>query len=68
VTPGGTASSVFVLAKETGWSLENILWEIPLHLVHQAEHVFMFMNGAKLRRPCSINGADLRDIEKALGL
>jgi len=36
--------------------------------VHQAEHVFMYMNGAKLRRPYSAIGTDLRDIEKALGL
>lgn len=68
MTPGGTASSVFVLAKETGWSLTHILWEIPLQIVHQAEHVFMYMNGAKLRRPCSVIPSDLRDMEKALGL
>jgi len=68
VTPGGTASCVFVLAKETGWSMETILWDIPLHLVHQAEHVFMYMNGAKLRRPYAVVGTDLRDMEKALGL
>jgi hypothetical protein len=68
VTPGGTAACVFVLAKETGWPLMTILWEVPLHIVHQAEHVFMYMNGAKLRRPYAVVGTDLRDMEKALGL
>ena len=68
VTPGGTASSVFVLAKETGWSFQTIMWEIPLHLVHQAEHVFMYINGVKLRRPYTAIGTDIRDMEKALGL
>jgi hypothetical protein len=48
--------------------METILWDIPLHLVHQAEHVFMYMNGAKLRRPYAVVGSDLRDMEKALGL
>lgn len=68
MTPGGTASSVFVLAKETGWSLLTILWEIPLSLVNQAEHVFMYMNGVKLRRPYAVVCTDIRDMEKALGL
>lgn len=68
MTPGATASSVFILAKETGWSLETILWEVPLILVNQAAHVFMYMNGTKLRRPADLSGSELRDMEKALGL
>lgn len=59
---------MFVLAKETGWPLITILWEIPLSLLNQAEHVFMYMNGVKLRRPYSVVSTDIRDMEKALGL
>lgn len=59
---------MFVLAKETGWSLQTILWEIPLCLLYQAEHVFMYMNGVKLKRPLLLVGTDIRDMEKALGL
>jgi hypothetical protein len=59
---------VFVLAKQTGWSLQTILWEIPLCLLYQAEHVYMFMNGVKVRRPYEFVGTDIRDMEKALGL
>jgi hypothetical protein len=59
---------VFVLAKETGWDLQKILWEIPICLVHQAEHVFMFINGVKLRRVEAITGDDLRDIKDLLGI
>jgi hypothetical protein len=66
VTPGGTASSVFVLAKETGWSLSTILWEIPLCIVYQAEHVFMFANGVKLKRSMLALGENIADMEKAL--
>jgi hypothetical protein len=59
---------VFVLAKETGWSVQHILWEVPLSLVYQAEHVFMYINGTKLRRPFEATGGNIRDMEKALGL
>jgi hypothetical protein len=59
---------VFVLAKETGWDLQKILWEIPICLVNQAEHVFMFINGVKLRRVEAITGDDLRDIKDILGI
>jgi len=59
---------VFVLAKETGWDLQKILWEIPISLVNQAEHVFMFINGVKLRRVEAITGDDLRDIKDLLGI
>jgi hypothetical protein len=59
---------VFVLAKETGWDLQKILWKIPICLVNQAEHVFMFINGVKLRRVEAITGDDLRDIKNLLGI
>lgn len=45
-----------------------ILWEVPLRLLYQAEHVFMFMNGVKLRRPYAATGGDMSDMEKLLKL
>jgi hypothetical protein len=59
---------VFILAKETGWPLQTILWDVPLMIVNQAAHVFMYMSGTKLRRPVEVMGNDLRDMERALGL
>lgn len=62
------AASVFLLAKHTGWNLSMILWELPLVLLHQAEHVFLWQDGAKLRRPGRMDGQDRRDIERLLGI
>jgi hypothetical protein len=59
---------VFVLAKHTGWSMDYILWELPLVAVNQADHVFMFMDGVKLRRAAHIEGKEIRDMERLLGL
>jgi len=59
---------VFVLAKHTGWSMDYILWELPLVAVNQADHVYMFMDGVKLRRAAHIEGKDIADMEKLLGL
>ena len=48
--------------------METILWEIPVALLNQAEHVFLWADGAKLRRPGRANRSDLRDMERILGL
>jgi len=68
VTPAGVAASCFLLAKHTGWSMETILWELPVALLHQAEHVFLWRDGAKLRRPGRMDSQDRRDIARILGL
>jgi len=68
VTPGGVAASCFLLAKHTGWSMETILWQLPISLLHQAEHVFLWHEGAKLRRPGRMDGQDRRDIARILGI
>lgn len=68
MTPAGSAASCFLLAKNTGWSMETILWEIPVAWLNQAEHVFLWADGAKLRRPGRANRSDLRDMERILGL
>lgn len=68
MTPAGAAASCFLLAKHTGWSMETILWELPVALLHQAEHVFLWRDGAKLRRPGRMGGQDRRDIARILGI
>ncbi len=48
--------------------MEKILWDIPLVAVHQADHVFLYIDGVKVRRSSHITGSDLRDMERLLGL
>ena len=59
---------MFVLAKNTGWQMEKILWDIPLAWLYQAEHVFLYMEGVKVRRSNHVTGYDIRDMERLLGL
>ena len=67
MTPAGAALGVFPLAKEFGWSMEHILWELPLALFHQAHAFLLWSRGAKLRRSRrgQVNRAD---IAKKLGI
>ena len=59
---------MFVLAKNTGWPMEKILWDIPLAWLHQAEHVFLYIEGVKVTRYNHVTGSDIRDMERLLGL
>ena len=62
------AASAFLLAKNTGWTMDYIVWELPLALLHQGQHVFLWADGAKLRRPGRVTGSDRRDMERILGI
>lgn len=62
------AASAFLLAKHTGWTMDYIFWELPVALLHQGQHVFLWEAGAKLRRPGRVTGEDRRDIEQMLGI
>jgi hypothetical protein len=48
--------------------MEKILWDIPLAWLYQAEHVFLYMEGVKVRRSNHVTGSDIRDMELLLGL
>jgi len=48
--------------------MDYILWELPLAAVNQADHVYMFMDGVKLRRAAHLEGKDIADMERLLGL
>jgi len=58
---------VFPLAKEFGWSIDYILWELPMSLFHQAHGWFAWNNGIRLRRPSRHTGCN-SDIATKLGL
>ena len=48
--------------------MEKILWDIPLVSVHQAEHVFLYIEGVKVRRSNHVTSSDIRDMERILGI
>jgi hypothetical protein len=56
------------LAQRTGWSIEYILWEIPISLFHQANHVHLWMSGVKLRKRAYFETTKIEELEKQLGL
>jgi hypothetical protein len=67
VTPAGAALGVFPLAKAFGWSVEYILWELPMALLHQAHAYVLWANGSRLRR-VRRGRVDSADIAKKLGI
>lgn len=67
MTPAGTAAGLFSVARETGWSVEYLLWDLPLCLYRQACHVFLARRGARLRRCTSVSLQDRRDMLRLLG-
>lgn len=67
MTPAGAALGVLPLAKEFGWSLPFILWELPLALFYQA-HTWIFW-GRKVRlRQTHRKSVDVSDISRILGI
>lgn len=67
MTPAGAAYGVLPLAKEMGWSLSYILWEVPLAVLYQAHTFLLWSRGLRLRhtwRP----PVDRADIARALGI
>jgi hypothetical protein len=44
------------------------MWELPISLLNQASHVHLWMSGFKLRRRGYLDTANIKDIEKQLGL
>lgn len=65
--PTGIAASVFLLAERTGWSIEYILWQIPISIFHQANHVHFWASNVRVRRKFS-SISNYYELEKQLGL
>jgi len=59
---------VFALAERTGWAIDYILWEIPLSVIHQANHTFLWLSGARIRRPTRADKEQYKNLERLLGL
>lgn len=59
---------LFTLAKETGWSLDYLLWELPISVLNQGIHNFLYSKGAKLRRPLILDGSERSELAKIMGV
>lgn len=59
---------LFTLAKETGWSLDYLLWELPISVLNQGIHNFLHSKGAKLKRPMLLDGEDRLELAKVMGV
>jgi len=59
---------VFTLAKKTGWSIDYIMWQVPLKLMTQARHTFLWAEGVNCRSKGSFNQEEMKSIEKFLDL
>ena len=68
MTPADTAAGLFSLARETGWSVEYLLWQLPLSLYRQACHVFMARRGIRVRRRGFVTASERGDMLRMLGI
>lgn len=59
---------MFLLAKETGWSLEYILWELPLAVFEQATHVEYWLKDIGARFSKKMNNKEIESLEALLGV
>lgn len=64
--PAGVAATVFTLAEKTGWGIDYILWEVPIVILNQANHAFLWTNGADTRRVLSSKPDKVSKIAKML--
>ena len=67
--PAGIASMVFLLAEKTGWSVDYILWDVPLALLLQSNFVSLWSKNIKARRVNPrVEDHDRKELAKVLGL
>lgn len=66
--PAGVAATAFTLAEKTGWRLDYILWEIPISVITQANHVFIWMAGLDSKRVRRTKSKELSEIAKLIGI
>lgn len=59
---------LFTLAKETGWHLDYLLWELPISVLNQGIHNFLYSKGAKLRRPLILDRDEKNELARIMGL
>lgn len=66
--PAWTAYNLFTLAEKTGWSLEYILWSIPIAILNQGTHTFLHEAGLKLMRETSASSLEKKEMAKLMGI
>jgi len=59
---------LFTLAKETGWSLDYMLWELPIAVLNQGIHNFLHSKNVKLRRVLIQDESERDELAKILGV
>jgi len=59
---------VFSLAEKTGWDIDYILWEIPISILHQASHTFMWLSGVRVKMKLPMQQDEYEKISKLIGL
>jgi hypothetical protein len=60
--------TVFSLAQKTGWSVDYILWEIPLAILSQANHVFLCLTNIRTKRAGTKKARQIAELSKILGV
>lgn len=48
--------------------MDHILWEIPISILHQANHTYMWMSGVKVRMKNAMNQEEAQGIARLLGI
>lgn len=64
--PGRIAATIFSLAQKTGWAIDYILWEIPICIINQANHTYLWMAGANTKRINKSNSKEIQELAKIL--
>lgn len=59
---------VFSLAEKTGWGIDYILWEVPISILNQASHTFMWLSGVRVRMKIPMKQDEYENISKLIGL
>ena len=59
---------LFLLAERTGYSIEYMLWQVPLSIFCQGIHAYLHFEGAKVRRRFPACGGKSDEIARLLGL
>jgi len=59
---------VFSLAEKTGWQIDYILWEIPISILHQSSHTFMWLAGIRVRSKTQMKQDEYKELSRLMGL
>lgn len=66
--PAWTAYNLFTLAEKTGWSLEYMLWSIPIPILNQGIHTYLYEDGVRLMRETSASSSEKQEMARLIGV